>query len=232
MNMLEFQQKEVFMEKNYEIIKQCLLFEGIDDNEMKTLFKCLNAFSRFYQKNESVFSVGDRILAVGIVLSGSVHVLQEDYWGNRTILAHVMPGDMFGEAFSCAEIEYLPVSVIAAESTEILLIDYKKIIATCSSTCAFHISLIKNMMKLLAEKNIMLTQKMEIITHRTTRERLLSYLSAQAIKAGTNCFTIPFNRQELADYLSVERSAMSTELSHMKNEGVIKTDRSLFELLL
>ena len=178
-----------------------------------------------------MFSSGDSAHFVGVVLSGSVHVLQEDYWGNRTILAHIPPGGLFGEAFSCAETDSLPVSVAAAEKSEVLFIDYKQIITTCTSACMFHMALIKNMMKLLAQKNIMLTQKMEIITHRTTRERLLAYLSAQAIKAGKSHFTIPFNRQQLADYLSVERSAMSTELSKMQSDGLIRTDRSKFELL-
>jgi cAMP-binding proteins - catabolite gene activator and regulatory subunit of cAMP-dependent protein kinases len=219
------------MEKYFEIIKQCLLFAGIEDSNLRALLDCLAATPHSYKKNEFVFSSGDAVHFVGVVLSGSVHVLQEDYWGNRTILAHIPPGGLFGEAFSCAEVDSIPVSVIAAEKTEVLLIDYKQIITNCSSSCMYNIILIKNMMKLLAQKNILLTQKMEIITHRTTRERLLAYLSAQAIKAGKSHFTIPFDRQQLADYLSVERSAMSAELSKMQSDGLIRTDRSKFELL-
>jgi len=219
--------------KNYlEVIKQCPLFTGIENFNLSALLDCLMAARRPYRKGEFVFSAGDVVQSVGIVLSGGVHILQEDYWGNRSILAHIPPGGLFGEAFSCAEIDSLPVSVIAVEKTEILLIDYRRIITTCSSSCVFHIALIKNMMKLLAEKNIMLTEKMEIVTHRTTRERLLAYLSAEAIKAGKSHFTIPFNRQQLADFLSVERSAMSAELSHMQSDGLIRTNRSEFELLL
>ena len=220
------------MKKYLEIIKQCPLFAGIEETNLSTLLDCLMAVRRSYQKSELVFSAGDAVRSVGMVLSGGVHILQEDYWGNRTILAHISPGELFGEAFSCAEIDSLPVSVIAVEKTEVLLIDFKRIIATGSSASVFHLVLIKNMLKLLAQKNIMLTQKMEIITHRTTRERLLTYLSAQAIKAGKNRFSIPFNRQQLADYLSVERSAMSAELSHMQADGLISTNRSEFELLL
>ena len=219
------------MEKHFEIIKQCLLFSGIEDSNLKALLDCLAATRHSCKKNEFVFSAGDPVGSVGVVLSGGVHVLQEDYWGNRTILAHIPPGGLFGEAFSCAEMDILPVSVVAAEKSEVLLVDYRRIITTCSSACVFHLALIKNMMKLLAQKNIMLTQKMEIVTHRTTRQRILAYLSAQAIKAGESRFTIPFNRQQLADYLSVERSAMSAELSHMQADGLIRTDRSEFELL-
>ena len=219
------------MEKYLEIIKQCPLFAGIEDAELKTLLDCLIAVRRAYKKNEFVFTAGDTVQSVGVVLSGGVHVLQEDYWGNRTIFAHISTGGLFGEAFSCAEINKLPVSVLAVEKTEILWVDYRRMTETCAASCVFHATLIKNMMKLLAQKNIILTQKMEIITRRTTRERLLTYLSAQAMQAGKSCFTIPFNRQQLADYLSVERSAMSAELSRMQADGLIRTNRSAFELL-
>ena len=220
------------MEKFIEIIKKCPLFAGVEDSDLRTILDCLIASRRSYRKNEFIFSEGDAVRSVGIVLSGGVHILQESYWGNRNILAHIPPGGLFGEAFSCAEIDSLPVSVIAIEITEVLLIDYRRIITTCSSSCVFHLVLIKNMLKLLGQKNILLTQKMEIVTRRTTRERLLAYLSVQAIRAGNNRFTIPFNRQQLADYLSVERSAMSAELSHMQSDGLISTKRSEFELLL
>ena len=152
--MLEFQQREIFMDNYFEIIKHCLLFEGIEDSEIKTLLNCLNAVKRSYKKNEFVFSAGDRVQSVGIVLSGSVHILQEDYWGSRTILARILPSGIFGEAFSCAEIDTLPVSVIATEEAEVLMIDDKRIISSCSSVCIFHVTLIKNMMKLLAQKTL------------------------------------------------------------------------------
>ena len=220
------------MEKDLEMLKQCPLFDQIEKSDLKVLLGCLAAVRRSYEKNEFVFLAGDAVRSVGIVLAGGVHVLQEDYWGNSTILAHIPPGGLFGEAFSCAEINRLPVSVMAATKTEVLLLDYRRIITTCSSSCAFHLALIENMMKLLAQKNIMLTQKMEIITHRTTRARLLAFLSIQAMKAGKSRFTIPFNRRQLADYLSVERSAMSAELSHMQADGLIRTNKSEFELFL
>ena len=220
------------MENYFEVIKQGTLFSGIKDENLSVLLDCLAAVRHSHNKNELIFSAGDSVQSVGIVLSGSAHILQEDYWGNRTILAHIPPSGLFGEAFSCAEMETLPVSVIAAEKSEVLLIDYKRIITTCSSSCVFHMALIKNMIKLLAQKNIMLTQKMEIVTRRTTRERLLAYLSTQAIKSGKSSFVIPFDRQQLADYLSVDRSAMSAELSHMQSDHLIRTNKSEFELLL
>ena len=220
------------MENYFEIVKQCPLFVGIEAHHLSALLYCLLAVEKTIAQNEFVFTAGDPVRSVGVVLSGSVHILQQDYWGKQTILSRVDTGSLFGEAFSCAEIMHLPVSVQAAEKTSLLLIDYKRIITTCSSACVFHAALIANMMKLIAQKNIQLTQKMEIIAHRTTRDRLLSYLSTQAIKVGSHCFTIPFNRQQLADFLSVERSAMSAELSRMQTEGIIRTNKSEFELLL
>ena len=146
-------------------------------------------------------------------------------------MAEIGSGGLFGEAFSSAGIEKMPVSVVASSNCEIMFINYKKIINSCSSTCIFHSELIKNMMKVLATKNIMLTQKMEFVTKKTTREKLLAYLSAQAKKSESNKFVVPFNRQQLADYLSVDRSAMSNELSKMREQGIIEFHKSEFELL-
>ena len=219
------------MEKYISEIRKNPLFHQIEDSDITSLLKCLNANRHNYKKNEYIFSAGDSVKNVGIVLTGRINVLQEDYWGNRKIIANIGRNGLFGEAFSCAEIKFLPVSVIATENTEIFLFNYQKILTTCSPTCVFHATLIKNMLRIIADKNVMLTQKMEVITSPSTRESILAYLSYQAIMNGSNIFTIPFDRQELADYLSVNRSAMSRELSKMQEEGLINTNRSNFELL-
>lgn len=219
------------MKKYLPTIKKCPLFAGIDDSGLKTLLDCLSASLVPYEKNSFVFMADDAVTNIGVVLSGRVHVLKEDFWGNRSILDHIGPGGLFGEAFSCAEVPKLPVSVIAAEKSDILLVDYRRIIRTCTSACAFHTGLIQNMMRILARKNVMLTQKLEYVTRRTTREKLLSYLSAQAGQAGSNSFEIPYNRQELAEYLSVDRSAMSGELGRMRDDGILRFHRNSFELL-
>lgn len=214
----------------FEKVKRSPLFAGVDERQLESLLVCLKAVKRQYRKDEFVFAAGDKATSVGIVLSGGVRVLQEDFWGHRTILAHIEPGGLFGEAFSCAGKDVLPVSVAASDPCEILLIDYRRIVTTCSSTCAFHTRLVMNMMRILAEKNILLTQKIEHLSKRTTREKLLSFLSAQAIFSGTTV-DIPFNRQELADYLCVDRSALSRELGAMQAEGLIKYDKNSFELI-
>jgi len=212
-------------------IKNNSLFRGIEVNQLESLLDCLTAARQAYKKDEFVFMADNRAVFVGLVLTGCVYVIQEDFWGNRAIVSHIEPGGLFGEAFSCAEIDKLPVSVIAAESTEIMLIDYRKIVTSCTSACVFHIRLIKNTLRILAEKNIMLTRKMECLSKRTTREKLLSFLSHQAATTKSSMVKIPFNRQELADYLCVDRSALSRELSLMQNEGLIRYDKNRFELL-
>ena len=211
-------------------IKNCPLFSGLEETEINALLECLGAEAISCPKEDFIFSAGETLRRIGVVLSGGVNILREDFWGGRAILTHMGPGDLFGEAFACAGVEKFPVSAAAAEASEILLLDYKKMLAPCGKTCAFHSKLIGNLLRILARRNVLLVQKMEHLTRRSTREKLLSYLSAQARQAGKNIFRIPFNRQELADYLSVDRSAMSAELSKMRTEGVLDFKRNEFEL--
>lgn len=219
------------MINNYTALKKCPLFAGIAENDLKTLMDCLSAKTIAVKKDEVIFAVGDRPEYIGIVLEGSIHVVQEDFWGNRVILAAANAGDLFGEAFSCAETVNFSVSVIAQSNGFILLIDGRRILTTCSSACIFHNQLIRNLMQIIATKNIFLTRKMEYLTKKTIRERVLAYLSECALAAGESSFVIPFNRQELADYLSVERSALSSTLSKMQDEGTITFEKNRFTLL-
>lgn len=218
------------MKGYFEILKKCPLFAGITEDDMKSLLACLNAKEINVNKGEMILNVGDRPEYIGIVLKGNVHIVQEDYWGNRTILMDVQEGGLFGEAFSCAGASEFPISVLARESGMFLLVDCQKMSTTCSSSCSFHAHLIRNLMKILANKNIMLTRKMKHITKKTTRDKVLSYLSECAMSNGSNSFTIPFNRQELADYLSVERSALSNTLCKMRDNGEIQFEKNKFTI--
>lgn len=207
------------------------LFDGIEEQEMEMLLSCLAGRRAYYEDGEYILLAGDKPDAVGLVVSGSVFVLSEDFWGNRTILARVERGGLFGEAFSFARVDSLPVNVVASGKAEILFVNCERIITVCPSACEFHNRLIQNMLKILAEKNITLTQKIGHMARRSTREKLLSYLSEQAKRAGTDSFAIPLNRQELADYLAVDRSAMSKELGRLKEEGQISFHKNQFRLL-
>ncbi|MCL2774546.1 MAG: Crp/Fnr family transcriptional regulator [Oscillospiraceae bacterium] len=214
-----------------DILNACPLFYNIQKDDIYTLNSCLSAVKKQFKKNSFIFAPEQKADSIGIVLSGAVDILREDFWGNRVILTRIESGGLFGEAFSCAQVEKLPVSVMAIEDSDIFLINCGSILITCADACGFHTQIIKNLVRILANKNIMLTQKLEHVTQRTTREKLLSYLSEQGRINKSNIFDIPFNRQELADYLSVDRSSMSAELSRMQNENLLRFKRNHFELL-
>ncbi len=219
------------LKENLLPLKASALFAGIADADLSPLLSCLGATIKAYAKNQTVFLSGDTPANLGVVLSGQVQVFQEDYYGNKSIFAHIAAGGLFAEAFAFAQIKALPVSVMTTTESELLFIDCKRLSAPCMSACAFHSRLIGNMMGILARKNIALTQKLELAAKRTTREKLMAYLSAEAKRAGSGQFYIPFNRQELADYLCVERSAMSAELGKLRDEGVMRFHKNEFELL-
>lgn len=218
------------MKEYLSVLSTCALFEGIANTDLHTMLACLSARERRYAKGEVIFLAGQPATHLGIVLEGSADIMQADFWGNESLLSRVGPGDLFGEAFAAAQAPALPVSVLAAGLCAVLLLDYRRVLTTCTNACQFHDGIIDNMLRVLARKNIALTQKMEHLTRRTTREKLLSYLSRQAAQAGSDSFTIPFDRQALAAYLSVDRSAMSTELGNMRREGLIDFDKNRFTL--
>lgn len=219
------------MEKYLDVLKSVDLFRGIEEFDLQPLLSCLSAKEAHYEKGQTVFFSGETIERFGIVLLGQVQIVQDDYYGNRSILANIGTGNLFGESFACAEIKTLPVSVVATTESELLFIDCQRLAVPCAKACGFHGRLIQNMLNIVSMKNIMLTQKNEFTSKRTTREKLLAYLSVEAKKVGSNCFCIPFNRQELADYLSVERSAMSAELSKLRDDGFLRFHKNQFELL-
>ena len=219
------------MKKYLEILKKCPLFDQIKEEHLLKMLECLGAKTDFFDKKYTIFSEGSPAKYIGIVLSGSAQVIQIDYFGNRSILGNLRPSEVFAEAFACAEVPSMPVSVIANEPSEIMLIECEHILHTCTNNCGFHQQLIFNLMKDLATKTILFHQRIEITSKRTTREKLLAYLAIEAKLANSNQFEIPFNRQELADYLEVDRSGLSVEIGKMIKEGIIKSERKHFEIL-
>ena len=219
------------MKNIVELLIKMPLFQGIGSKEMDALVACLSCRERKYDKGEIIFRAGDPPRYLGIVLEGSVRVFREDLLGNRTILGEFGQGDLFGETFALAKAESLPVTVMATQLSQALLIEGWRITGTCTHCCGFHTRLIENMMAILAKKNMLMSETMEVLSKRSTRDKLLNYLSGQSQRAGSLTFAIPFNRQELADYLCVDRSAMSSELSKLQKEGILSCDRSSFTLL-
>ncbi len=215
----------------YSILSESVLFQGIQEAEYKILFQCMKPVIKQYEKDEYIIRVSQSVTSLGVILSGNVTVIQEDYWGNRTILTRIEAGGLFAESFFCLFNNRSPVSVVASQKVKVLFLTFNSILASCEQACGFHQRLIQNMMMILAQKNQMLTGKVEHMGKRTIREKVLSYLSMQSQLQNNSQFEIPYNRQELADYLSVDRSALSNELGKLKNENIIKFHKNQFKLL-
>ena len=218
--------------KNYfGILRKCSLFADIEDQHLIAMLSCLGAKRESFDKKYTIFAEGNPAKYIGILLSGSAQIIRHDYYGNRSIVAGVLPGELFGESFACADIKTLPVSIVANEPCEVLLIDGSHVLHTCSNGCEFHRRMIYNLMRDLAAKNIMFHQKLDITGKRSTREKLLAYLAYVERQSGKNEFEIPFDRQELADYLEVDRSGLSAEIGKLRREGVIDCRKNHFVLL-
>ena len=203
-------------------LSKTVLFQGATPEETEQMLSCLKAGKRKYKKEEMIYRVGEVVSCIGIVLSGSVLIENDDIWGNRSVLERAGEGEIFAETYASIPDQKMLVNVIAAEDTEILFLNVGKMLHLCSNSCIFHNELIKNLLQVSAQKNLALSRRIFNTSSKSIRGRLLSYLSNQAI---------PFNRQQLADYLSVDRSALSKELGKMSKEGLIYVKKSHFRLL-
>lgn len=218
------------MKNFHSIMSQCPLFDGIEMEDLYAMMGCIGGKTATAQKNQSICREGDPATHVGMVLSGAVRLEREDYYGNRSIVAHIGPGELFGETYACAGIKNLPISVVADEDSQVLLMDCRRITTTCSHACAFHSRIIFNLLRVVAGKNLVYDQKIQVTSRRTTREKLMTYLLNQAKLQGSNSFRIPYDRQELADYLEVDRSGLSAEISKLRKEGILESERNYFTL--
>lgn len=215
---------------SYEQLKKNPLFHGIDESEIRSILACLSPRRRKYEKDETIFSAGEAISEVALILSGNVLIEKEDFWGNRSILAHLEKNDLFGEAFASLSAES-DVNAVASAKTDILFLHIGQLLTCCTSACAFHQRLIRNLLAAVAEKNTRLAKKADLLAQRTVRGKLLAYLSSQAQLQGSPSFDIPFSRQQLADYLSVDRSHMTVELGKLEKEGILRFQKNRFQLL-
>ena len=219
------------MKKYISVLKRTQMFAGIGDDEIATMLSCLGAHLDSYKKGEYVLRQGEHISDIAVLVSGNLHIQSDDYWGNRSILGQISVGDMFGEAYVAPESGPLLNDVVAIEDSVVIFFDIKRIITTCSSACRFHSTIVQNMFFAISEKNRKLVQKLGHMSKRSTREKLISYLSDEAKRQSKSSFAIPFNRQQLADFLSVDRSAMSNELCKMRDEGLLEFEKNQFKLL-
>ena len=216
---------------NFLFLSETPLFRGTSPQELEEMLACLGTEVRRYEKGELVLRAGDVVTSLGMVLSGSVLIETDDLWGNTTVLDCVGPGQIFAETYACTPNEPLMVHVAAPEAATILFLHVGRVLQVCSHACGHHNRLIRNLLTLSAQKNRNLSRKIFHTAPKTIRGRLLSYLSEQSLRCGSPSFTIPFNRQQLADYLNVDRSALSNELSKMQRDGLLRVERSRFTLL-
>lgn len=219
------------MKKYHHIMKGCALFDGIEMEDLSAMLVCIGGRIVTCEKGQSIFREGDPATHVGMVLSGAVRLEREDFYGNRSIVAHIAPSQLFGETYACADVAAIPVSVVADMDSQVLLMDCRRITTTCSHACSFHNRIIFNLLRLVAEKNLVYDQKIQVTSRRTTREKLMTYLLNQAKLSASNTFVIPYDRQELADYLEVDRSGLSAEISKLRKEGILESNKNQFTLL-
>lgn len=207
------------------------MFSGVSEEDIASLLSCLDAKLSKYKKGEYVLRQGEHLNDIIILVDGTLHIQHDDYWGNRSILGQLSVGDMFGESYVAPESGPLLNDVVAIENSVAIFFNVQRMINTCSSACRFHSMVIQNLFFAISDKNKKLVQKLGHMSKRSTREKLISYLSEEAQKHNSSSFTIPFNRQQMADYLSVDRSAMSNELCKMRDDGLLEFDRNRFKLL-
>lgn len=219
------------MKKYIPVLKRTKLFAGVGEEEIGAMLDCLQVSMREYKKGEYVYRSGEHIRFISILAEGSLLIQKDDYWGNRSIVNQITVGEIFGEAYAMQDSEALLNDVVALENSTVLLFDVQRILSTCPSACRFHTLVIQNLVRSISAKNRMLTQKIDYMAQRSTREKLIAYLSAQSKKHENASFEIPFNRQQLADFLGVDRSAMSNELCKMRDEGMLVFRRNHFELI-
>lgn len=219
------------MKRYIPILKNTQLFSGASDEDIEAMLGCLQARLCTYKKGEYVLREGERVERLMMLVKGELHIQRDDYWGNRSIISMVGVGEMFGEAYAAPESGPLMNDVLAVEDSAVIFLDIGKLLTVCPNGCKFHAMAVKNLFFAISEKNRKLVRKLGYMSRRTTREKLIAYLSEEAKRQNSGSFSIPFNRQQLADFLSVDRSAMSNELCKLRDEGLIEFEKNRFRLL-
>ena len=217
------------MENYLPLLQKSPLFASMEPQQITSVLHCVGAVVR--EAGEYILRAGDRTQAMGLLLSGSAFAVQDDLWGQRNIMGKILPPGTFAEPFAATPGAVLNVSVVASVPSKVMFLNIQRITTVCSETCPQHALLIRNLVSVLARKNLQLNDKITHMSKRRTREKLLSYLSSESLRQGSLEFDIPFDRQQLADYLCIERSAMSAELSRLQKDGLLATERSHFRLI-
>ena len=218
------------MNKNLKILEKVPLFSGMKATDIENILECLDSKEKIYGKHQWIIQAGDEVPALGIVITGRVQVVREDVFGNRMLVAGLGPAEIFAETLACAGVNSSPLSVYANEDTTILWLYIKRLVCTCSASCDYHSLLIENLLQLLAKKNLYLNNKMELLSKRTIRDKIMTFLLSEAREQNATSFEIALNRNEMAEYLCIDRSAMSRELSKLRKEGIIEYRKNHFKV--
>jgi len=218
------------MDKYISILRKTRLFSGVGEQELTSMLGCLEARCCKYKKGSYVLRQGEYLDSITVLVEGRLHIQQNDYWGNRSIISVIDVGEMFGEAYAAPDSGAVLNDVVAVEDSTVIYFNVRKILTVCSSACKFHAAVVQNLFFAISEKNRKLMGKLGHMSRRTTREKLISYLSEEAKRQNSSSFSISFNRQQLADFLSVDRSAMSNELCKMRDEGLLNFHKNHFVL--
>lgn len=219
------------IEESLDVLKKVKLFKGISEEDIIKLTSCLNYKVKTFEKNSSIIRLGDRVETIGIVISGECEISKEDVSGNKIIVSILNSGNMFAESIVCRESKKSPVCVTALKESKIIFVSYENIIRSCSNKCEFHVRLINNLLLIVAEKNIILNNKIDILLLKGIRERVATFLLRMYKETGQTSFNIYLNRNQLAEYLNVCRSSLSRELSRMKDEGIIDYYKNSFKII-
>lgn len=217
------------MDKYFNQVKNSNLFYGIKDDELRGILECFRARVRSYDSGEVIIRQGELISNIYLVLEGSVNIEKDSYWGRRIIISRVNANENIALGFVASK-NVSNIDAVSADKTKVLILSYEKCTSMCQNACTRHRVLINNMFEILSKENIELIQKIENISQKSIRDKLLTYLSNEAQKHKSNSFEIAFNRQDLADYLNIDRSAMSFELSKLQKEGLISYQKNKFVL--
>ncbi|WP_077610355.1 Crp/Fnr family transcriptional regulator [Clostridium sp. Marseille-P2415] len=215
-------------------LKECShipLFFGISSKDLLPMLQCLGSYIKTYKKGEFILLTEEAVKCVGVILEGSVKMIKEDLWGNKTILAVMEKEELFGETFTCGSTIAATVTFVAGKEAKVLYLPFERVMHSCSRSCVYHHRLIENMVTLIANKNVQLMEKLEIITKKTLREKISCFLSIQAQRNNSRYFTTSMGRVELSEYLCADRSALTRELNLMKSEGLIDFDKNTFKIL-
>lgn len=218
------------MQQYLPLLQKTALFEGLSPAEIQAMLPCLSARVKTYTRGSYVFSAGDTVESVAILLAGQLHIRQDDYWGRRILVSIVQPGDMFGEAYALPGSGPIFQDAAVTEDSQVLFLDIERLLWPCTSGCDFHGRAMHNLYRAISQRNRHLLQRLFLVSRHSTREKVISYLSQEARRQQSSTLTLPLNRQQLADFLAVDRSALSAELSRMQKDGLITFRKNHFIL--